>query len=211
MSIPPPHDPGNHGFDAEPRILVVTAHPAGASLTRAIATTIMQAAEINGCGTEVADLVAEGFDPVFGPADHAAFALGGVTPEDVRTEQRRIDRSDHLVLVYPVYWWAMPALLKGWIDRVFIAGWAFDEDADGDIAKRLDRLSISLVAVAGATRATYDRRGYREAMRVQIETGIFDFCGAPVVSSQLVTPDRMAEPSALDDIARTTLAQIVAR
>ena len=192
-------------------VLIVVTHPDSSSATHAIATTLARTLEAHGHTTEVADLVAEGFDPVFGPADQAAFASGGALPAKVRAEQQRIDHADHLVLVYPVYWWAMPAMLKGWIDRVFVAGWAFGEDDDGNISKRLGRLKVSLVAVAGASRATYDKRGYRHAMAVQIETGIVDFCGAPIIVSELVTPDRIAEPAALQDIAKATAAQIVAR
>ena len=113
--------------------LVIMAHPAKSSLTRAVARAIVEALQAHGRDAEMVDLAAERFDPVFGPADHAAFNRKGALPDDVQAEQRRIDRADHLILVYPVYWWAMPALLKGWIDRVFVAGWAFDEDAEGRI------------------------------------------------------------------------------
>lgn len=208
MSGSPSRDPVARSSGT--RVLIVVTHPDPSSATHAIAATLARTLEAHGYTIEVADLVAEGFDPVFGPADHAAFAAGGALPADVRAEQQRIDRADHLVLVYPVFWWAMPAMLKGWIDRVFVAGWAFGEDGDGNILKRLDRLNVSLVALAGASRATYDRRGYRHAMGVQIETGIFDFCGAPIIVSELVTQDRIAEPSALQDIAEATAAQIVA-
>ena len=103
----------------------------------------------------------------------------------------------------------MPALLKGWIDRVFVSGWAFDEDAQGDIVKRLGRLRVSLVAIAGADSGTYAKRGYDEAMRIQTENGVFDFCGAPIVSSQLITPDRLKEPSATEEIASAVLAAVL--
>ncbi|KQN30266.1 hypothetical protein ASF00_05655 [Sphingomonas sp. Leaf34] len=185
--------------------LVVMAHPAESSLTRAVTNAIVEALQADGHNAEMADLAAERFDPVFGPADHAAFNCKDALPADVRKEQQRLDRADHLILVYPVYWWSMPALLKGWIDRVFVAGWAFDEDAEGRITKRLGRLKVSLVAIAAASEATYGKRGYREAMKVQIETGIFDFCGAPVLASMLVTPDRLTHPSAPQEIATTLI------
>lgn len=107
-----------------------------------------------------------------------------------------IDRADHLILVYPVYWWSMPALLKGWIDRVFFSGWAFQEDAENGLVKKLGRLKVHLIALGGADSVTYAKRGYRQAMQTQIEQGIFDFCGAPVVTSELITMDH-AEPASL--------------
>ena len=75
----------------------------------------------------------------------------------------------------------MSGLLKGWIDRVFSNGWAYD-DSTGHIVKKLGRLPIHLIAIAGADRRTYDRHGYGEAMKVQIDHGIFDYCGAPVLT-----------------------------
>ncbi len=188
--------------------LVVMAHPAESSLTRAVTNAIVEALQADGYNAEMADLDAERFDPVFGPADHAAFNCKDALPADVRKEQQRLDRADHLILVYPVYWWSMPALLKGWIDRVFVAGWAFDEDAEGRITKRLGRMKVSLVAIAAASEATYGKRGYREAMKVQIETGIFDFCGAPVLASMLVTPDRLKHRSAPQEIATTLIRHV---
>ena len=189
--------------------LVVMANPAASSLTREISSGIIGAWYAQGYHADLVDLFAEEFDPVFGPSDHAAFAGSGGLPDAVRAEQRRIDRADHLILVYPVYWWAMPALLKGWIDRVFVSGWAFDEDVEGRIKKKLSRLKVTLIAIGAASDATYTKRGYRDAMRVQIETGIFDFCGASVVASKLVTPDRLAQPSAPQAIADAVIAEIL--
>lgn len=102
-------------------------------------------------------------------------------------EQTRLDRADALVLVYPVYWWSMPGLLKGWIDRVFANGWAYEERGDGTTEKKLGRLAVHLVAIGGADLRTYARHGYFAAMRTQIDHGIFGYCGAPVVTSELLT------------------------
>ncbi len=190
-------------------ILVVMTHPAGSSLTRSIASAIVDAGAARGHTVELVDLVAEGFDPVFGPADHAAFTAAGATPPDVRQEQQRIDRADHLVLVHPVYWWSMPAVLKGWIDRLFVSGWAFEEDADGGIVKKLGRLNVHLIALAGASAATYAKHGYRNAMRAQIYHGIFDFCGAPVVTSEIVdgqTDDLASVPARVASLIGCHLA-----
>lgn len=190
-------------------ILVVMAHPAGPSLTRSVASSILNAGAALEHTVELVDLVAEGFNPVFGPADHAAFTAAGPTPPDVRREQQRINRADHLVLVHPVYWWSMPAVLKGWIDRVFVSGWAFEEGADGGIVKKLGWLNVHLIALAGASAAAYAKHGYRNAMRAQIDHGIFDFCGAPVVTSEFIdgqTEDLASAPSRVASLVGCHLA-----
>ncbi|MCM6763547.1 NAD(P)H-dependent oxidoreductase [Rathayibacter sp. ZW T2_19] len=154
--------------------LIVTAHPDPESLT---ATTAKRIAESVGA-VEVADLAAEGFDPRFSAADRHSYRVAGEFPEDVAREQRRLDGAEHLVLVFPVYWWSMPALLKGWIDRVFVNGWAFSIDPAGGMRRRLGALTVHLVPIAGDDAGVYERHGYEQALRTQIEHGIVDYCGA---------------------------------
>lgn len=175
---------------AAKRALVVMAHPSDTSLTRSVSKAIVDALTIHGIESELADLAAEGFDPVFGLSDRAAFTGDGPPPDDVRAEQQRIDGVGHLVLVYPVYWWSMPALLKGWIDRVFISGWAFDADTEQGLVKKLGRLKVHLIALGGADATTYAKRGYHQAMQAQIDQGIFGYCGAMVRTSELLTEDQ---------------------
>ncbi len=156
--------------------LIVTTHPDGDSLTRHLADRLAEALAHD--AVEVADLAAEGFDPRYLLSDRHTYRVGGDYTPDVAREQDRLDRATDLVLVFPVYWWSMPALLKGWFDRVFVNGWAFGVDADGGIVRKLDRLRIHVVPVAGDDAGVYDRHGYEQAMRTQIEHGIVDFCGA---------------------------------
>jgi NAD(P)H dehydrogenase (quinone) len=158
------------------KTLIVTAHPDKASLTAGIAHQLWTALQPG--SVEIVDLVAEGFDPQFGHADLSAYRGVEDTPADVVREQRRLDAADHLVLVFPVYWWSMPALLKGWIDRVFINGWAFDIDPVGGTRRNLGGLTVHLLPVAGDAAGTYERHGYEQALRTQIEHGIVDYCGA---------------------------------
>jgi putative NADPH-quinone reductase len=155
--------------------LIVTAHPDHTSLTAGIAQQLHEA--LQPAESVVVDLAAEGFDPRFGLADRACYRGEGEVPADVVREQRRLDAADHVVLVFPVYWWSMPALLKGWIDRVFINGWAFSIGESGT-SRDLGRLTVHLVAVAGDAAGTYERHGYEQALRTQIEHGIVDYVGA---------------------------------
>ena len=166
--------------------LIVVAHPDPQSLSHRIAAAVGEGVAESGHTFEIADLAAEGFDPRFTAADLAVHRHLAPPPADVAAEQARIDRADELVLVYPVYWWSMPGLLKGWIDRVFANGWAYDEHPGTKLAKKLQRLRVHLVAIAGADARTYARHGYFGAMKTQIDHGIFDYCGASVATSELL-------------------------
>jgi len=193
--------------------LVILSHPGPDSLCHEIARRIGEGVVSSGAGNtaEIADLMAENFDPRFSAADFAAHRHRGAPPQDVANEQARIDGADALVLVFPVYWWAMPALLKGWIDRVFANGWAYD-DSGPKVIKKLAHLPIHLVGIGGADGGTYERHGYLSAMKTQIDHGIFDYCGAPVLTSELLLesdgPDQAANLAAAHEIGRRIFAQV---
>lgn len=102
--------------------LVVVSHSDPHSLTQHVARTTADAIRNMGGDVDIADLHAENFDPRFSKDDLNLFRGNGTPPTDVSAEQDRIDRADDLILVFPMYWWSMPALLKGWIDRVFVSG-----------------------------------------------------------------------------------------
>lgn len=178
--------------------LIVVAHHDPRSLTHALAQAIGDGiVQANRANTfEIADLAAEGFDPRFGLADHAVHRREARPPADVLAEQARIDRADALVLVYPIYWWSMPALLKGWIDRVFSNGWAFDYKLAESFTQKLQRLRVHLVALGGADADSFQRHGYDQAMITQIDHGIFDYCGARVVSSVRLLESESLDPKA---------------
>ncbi|MEG2806009.1 NAD(P)H-dependent oxidoreductase [Stenotrophomonas sp.] len=176
--------------------LIVFAHPDPRSLTHAVAAEVARGlAPTAGATVEIADLSAEGFDPRFTAADLDGHHGRHAFPADVRAEQARLDRADALVLVFPVYWWAMPAQMKGWIDRVFSNGWAYTETPGGGVLKKLGRLQVHLLGLGGADDRTWTKRGYDTAMKTQIETGIFDYCGAPVISSTVLLAVDSTDPA----------------
>ena len=167
------------------RTLIVIAHADPDSLTHAVARRIGDRLRDEGRDIEFADLSAEGFDPRFGPADLDVHRRQVAPAPEVLAEQARVDRADQLVLVFPIYWWSMPALMKGWIDRVFSQGWAF-ADKDGKLIKKLGRLRAHLVALGGADTGLLERHGYDTAIQTQLAHGIFDYCGVKDVRTTLL-------------------------
>ncbi|MBM7026637.1 NAD(P)H-dependent oxidoreductase [Clavibacter zhangzhiyongii] len=187
--------------------LIVTAHPDPDSLTHHVARRLV--AELGADRTEVAHLAQEGFDPVFGMADRHAYAGDSPAPADVVAEQARLDAVDHVVLV-PVWWWSMPALLKGWIDRTFIAGWAFGIDDEGRIEKRLQRLAVHLVPVSGTSRESFARHGYLASFETQVGHGILDYCGARRGATAFVHDSESGDREAVAAEVERAVAEVVA-
>ena len=125
------------------KILVVFCHPirdsfAGAVLDRCLA-------ELGRAGHQltVKDLYREGFDPVLSAHERRAYEDQGANQAPVGGEIAALKEAQGLLLVYPTWWYGMPALLKGWFDRVWIPGVAFDLDR---------RRGVSMHALGGVKR-----------------------------------------------------------
>jgi NAD(P)H dehydrogenase (quinone) len=153
------------------KTLLVIAHPRRSSLTGQAADAFCEAAHANGHVFELADLAQEQFDPVLREADEPDWDdPDKVYSEDVRREMQRIERNEATVMVFPVYWWSMPALLKGWIDRVWNNGWAYG-------ARKFPQQRVWMIGVAGGLPDSFAKRGYDTAIQTQLDVGILDYCG----------------------------------
>ncbi|WP_424466965.1 NAD(P)H-dependent oxidoreductase [Pseudoclavibacter helvolus] len=188
--------------------LIVTAHPDQDSLTHAAAQLLRERLEGAGVNVEVAHLAQEGFDPRFSANDRADYKGGSITGSDVVAEQERLDRATDVVLVLPVFWWSMPALLKGWIDRVFITGWAFELGEDERVLPKLGGLTAHLLPVSGFSEASFARHGYAESFSTQIEHGIFDYCGMPRGAKALIHESE--DPDAAGPALEAAVEQVAA-
>jgi len=155
------------------KTLLVTCHPRQDSLTHAVAAAFADAAD--GTTFEHADLYAEGFDPRLGPADEPDWDDPAKTYSPaVQAEIERIERNQATVMVFPVWWWSMPAMLKGWIDRVWNHGWAYGFAGPPAAYPHDD---VWMIGVCGNDEDSFAKRGYDAAIRIQLEVGILDYCG----------------------------------
>jgi NAD(P)H dehydrogenase (quinone) len=126
--------------DSASTALVVLAHPEPTSFAAALAHTSSTALSGSGWDVKLLDLYREGFDPVLSERDFTARAIPGrLQPMDEQLHAADGDSfapdlarhvelftaADLLVLVSPMWWFSVPAMLKGWIDRVFANGVAY--------------------------------------------------------------------------------------
>ncbi len=136
------------------RILIVLAHPGSDSFNAAVCAALSAGLRAAGHEIDVADLNAEGFDPVLrGPE---LKTIGAGTPlADVIRYQQRILRADALAFVFPVWWFGLPAILKGFVDRVFQEGFAFRFTGSGKVRGLLPHKKALVIGTAGAPAALY--------------------------------------------------------
>lgn len=118
-------------------VLIVHAHNEPQSFNAAMKDLAVATLTATGHEVEVSDLYAMGFNPVASAADFTqranrdylvyameqrnAVATGTLAP-DIASELEKLRRADFILFNFPIYWFGMPAILKGWIDRVFVSG-----------------------------------------------------------------------------------------
>lgn len=117
--------------------LIVLSHPEPRSFNVTLKNVAVETLRRRGHGVEVSDLYAEGFDPVEAPRHYRDRANAEVfsplgeqrraykadsLAAEVRREIARLERADLVILQFPLWWHAQPAMLKGWFDRVFVSG-----------------------------------------------------------------------------------------
>lgn len=131
-----------------PRVLWLYAHPMTSSLNAALRDSVVSRLTDRGWAIDIDDLYATGWNPVLSAQDTAGAAgttlsdrqraatLDGLLSSDVTEEQSRLLRAELVVVQFPLWWYGMPAILKGWFDRVFTNGFAFGiRDASGHVRK----------------------------------------------------------------------------
>jgi NAD(P)H dehydrogenase (quinone) len=119
------------------RVHLVHAHPEAGSFVAAMRDVVVRELRAQGAEVTVADLHAMAFNPVLSAADFGSrrnpdrltYALeqrhgheAGTLAPDIRAEVGNVLAADVLAFTFPVFWFSVPAILKGWIERVFLSG-----------------------------------------------------------------------------------------
>lgn len=155
--------------------LVIFSHPNPKSFGKAIVDTVVEASKEKGANVRVRDLYEIGFDPILKPSDFEALKRGTVS-EDVKVEQEHITWADVITFVYPVWWVSVPAILKGYVDRVFSYGFAYEYE-DGVQNGLLKGRKALVFCTTGASNDMYSENGMHNSMRQTMGEGVFNFSG----------------------------------
>lgn len=190
------------------KILIVFAHPDSRSLNGALRDVAVRELEAQGHEVRVSDLYADGWksqvdrgdfpaltaDARFRPAEAsgAAFATDTLTG-DVKAEQAKLLWADVLILQFPLWWYTMPAILKGWVDRVYAYGFAYGvgEHSDRHWGDRFGEGTMAgkramLIVTTGGWEPHYSPRGINgpiEDLLFPINHGILHYPGYDVLPS----------------------------
>ena len=107
------------------RILLVHAHPDPDSFNAALFRTSCRVLAERGADVDPLDLYAEGFQPVMDRAERRRYHAKGQNEQGLETHLARLMQADGLIFVYPTWWYGLPAMLKGWLERVWLPHHSF--------------------------------------------------------------------------------------
>ncbi|MFJ2740837.1 NAD(P)H oxidoreductase [Streptomyces sp. NPDC087440] len=173
--------------------LVVVAHHRADSLTAHTARRAAARLEAAGYRIDLLDLRAEGFDPQMNVADEPDWGnREKAYSDEVQAHMQRILDADVVVAVFPVYWQSVPALLKGWIDRVWNYGFAYGRSKPRLAGKRMLWLGL-----AGATSDDSIVAGMQTVLETNLSEGIAYYCGFSQSTVGLLT-DAEERPQRVD-------------
>ncbi|HET8983316.1 MAG TPA: NAD(P)H-dependent oxidoreductase [Pedococcus sp.] len=174
--------------------LLVYAHPEPTSFAAALRQRAERELTEAGWTVEVSDLYAEGFNPVAGPGDftspsdprrlhvqreQAHAASSGTLAPDLLREVERLERADLLVFLAPLWWFGLPAILKGWVDRVFVFGRVYGNGLTFETGPLRGKQAM-LALTTGGPESSYSEGGAHGELDVLLHSvhhGMFRFTG----------------------------------
>jgi len=158
------------------RVLVLFAHPLADSFAAALHRSVVSALREVGHEVDDCDLYATGFDPMMTAAERRAHNTPNPDLSAVEHHVERLRAADAVVLCFPVWWYGMPAILKGYFDRVWVNGVAFHLHTGGKIEPGLHRLKKLWVVCTYGAPWWLIRLVLRGPVRTVIHTGIRGLC-----------------------------------
>ena len=192
-------------------VLIVYAHPEPRSFNGAMKDLAVDVLTGAGHKVQVSDLYAMKFEPTGGPDDftdrafpdqfgyQAEQAAGHFAPE-LKAEMGKLAWCDLLILQFPLWWFSLPGILKGWIDRVFAFGFAYDRSRSYESGMFRGKRAM-LAFTTGAPASMYaagGRHGSIDELLLHVNRGMLYFLGMEVLPPFIAygTPRLSAEDKA---------------
>ncbi|XP_020645450.3 ribosyldihydronicotinamide dehydrogenase [quinone] [Pogona vitticeps] len=185
------------------KVLIVYAHQEPKSLNGSLKAIAVEELSKQGCNVVVSDLYEMQFEPrttrkdivgnLYNPEE---FNYGveaweawknGHLSEDLIEEQKKVKEADLLIFQFPLYWFSMPAIMKGWMDRVFVQGFAHDFPKCYDSGLLKNKLAL-LSFTTGGDKGMYSDGGVSGDIRYLLwpmQHGMLHFCGFSILAPQI--------------------------
>ncbi|XP_008831990.1 NAD(P)H dehydrogenase [quinone] 1 [Nannospalax galili] len=185
------------------RVLIVLAHPEKTSFNYAMKEAAVETLKRKGWEVMVSDLYAMNFNPIasrkdiigklkdpenfqLAPETALAYKEGRLSP-DIVAEQKKLEAADLVIFQFPLYWFGVPAIMKGWIERLFVPDFAYSYATMYDNGPFRNKRAL-LSTTMGSSSGMYSLHGIHGDMNVflwPLQSGILHFCGFQILAPQL--------------------------
>jgi NAD(P)H dehydrogenase (quinone) len=160
--------------------LIVVAHPLEESITMKLVRSFARELQQLGHNQKIHDLYRMGFNPVMGAHELEPRSIGHAADADVAQAQEDVRAAAVLTMVYPLWWATMPAMMKGYIDRVFARGFAY-EARSGVVRGLMDGKRCILITLSGSPLSTLLDSGEWKAIDTLQDAHIFRSSGFDLI------------------------------
>lgn len=189
------------------RLLLIVAHPLETSFTMAVAEAARDALQAKGHEVDWLDLYRADFDPRLTEAERRAYFTEPYDASAVAPLVARLAATDGLILVFPQWWFGFPAVLKGFFDRVFVPGVAFEHAANGGLLPRLANIRLFYALTSSGSPWWMVRLVMGDPVRRLLKRGLAILCAKGVRFRMLNLYDMDRAPADkrrthLDDVRR---------
>ena len=158
------------------RATILFAHPNPVSFNAGILKEVQDVLTSENFKVKLRNLYETKFNPVFSGEELDSVFTGNGSFEDVKREQEIIKESDLVITIYPIWWFGPPAILKGYIDRVFTHGFSFVYGPQG-VTPLMNGKKAFVVQTGGNTPEAYAALGLTDMPKDTIGKGTFGFMG----------------------------------
>ena len=173
------------------KILIINGHPFDQSFCQALADAYYEGAtKGTGITAKLINLHQLKFDPIL----HKGYSEIQELEADLHMMQQELLAADHIVVVYPVWWGAVPALLKGFLDRTLVPGFAFKYRKGSPLWDRLLKGKTGRLIVTSDGPWWWNRFIYGDPAIKMMKKAVFEFCGIDPVSVILFDEIKASKP-----------------
>ncbi len=155
--------------------LIILAHPYDKSFNHFIKDEVVSALASHK-DVKVIDLHKDGFDPTLSTEDLRLYMQGKSSDPKVYDYQKDLMDCDELVLIFPIWWYAPPAILKGFLDKVLLPGFAFDE-VDQKLVGKLNQIKRLTVLTTSEVLSEFMRTEVGNPIEMNLINTTLEVCG----------------------------------
>lgn len=183
--------------------LIIYAHPNTASINHLLKETVVQTLTAEGHEVEVRDLYAHSFNPVLSLEDITGQRSGTVSA-DVATEQQYIRWADAVTFIHPIWWTGLPAIMKGYIDRVMSYNFAYSYESGVQLGL-LKGKQAYIINTHGKSHEEYKANGLGPALVLMADIGMYTYCGFEIKQHLFFDGADRAKADKIEDWQQTII------